>query len=103
MRGLAVILLLVAPGLALAAELRGVVVGITDGDTLTVLIAKQQLKIRLADIDAPESKQPFGTRSRQSLAALCFKKDARLETQGKDRYGSTIGTVSRPAQPDPLT
>ena len=86
-------LLLILATLAPAAELRGVVVGITDGDTLTILIANQQLKVRLADIDAPESKQPFGTRSRQSLAALCFKKDARLETRGKDRYGRTIATV----------
>ena len=64
-----------------------------DGDTLTVLIDRRQVKVRLADIDAPESKQTFGTRSRQSLAALCFNKEARLETQGKDRYGRIVATV----------
>lgn len=76
-----------------ASEIVGRVVSVQDGDTLTVLVAKRQVKVRLADIDAPESKQPFGSRSRQSLAALCFNKEARLETQGKDRYGRTIATV----------
>lgn len=86
-------LLLLAITLAVAAELRGVVVGVSDGDTITVLVNRKQIKVRLADIDAPESKQPFGTRSRQSLAALCFNKEAWLETQGKDRYGRAIATV----------
>lgn len=76
-----------------AEEITGRVVSIQDGDTLTVLVVKKQVKVRLADIDAPESKQPFGTRSRQSLAALCFNKEARLETSGRDRYGRTISTV----------
>jgi micrococcal nuclease len=71
----------------------GRVVGIADGDTLTVLVDQKQVKVRLADIDAPESKQPFGTRSRQSLSAICFNKEARLDSQGKDRYGRTIATV----------
>lgn len=44
-------------------------------------------------MDAPERKQPFGTRSRQWLAALCFNKEAQLETAGKDRNGRTIATV----------
>ena len=49
--------------------------------------------MRLAEIDAPESKQPFGNRSRQSLAALCFKKPATVSTVNKDRYGRTVGYV----------
>ena len=93
MRGVLAALFFLTSALGLAAELRGVVVAVTDGDTLTVLVAKRQVKVRLADIDAPESKQPFGTRSRQSLAAICFNMEARLETQGKDRYGRTIATV----------
>jgi len=46
------------------------VVSISDGDTLTVMVDRQQVKVRLADIDAPERKQPYGTRARQSLAEL---------------------------------
>lgn len=76
-------------GLAQAAS----VVGISDGDTLTVLVDQRQVKVRLAEIDAPESKQPFGARSKQSLSELCFQKDAELETAGKDRYGRTIARV----------
>ena len=77
-----------------ASELVGRVVAIADGDTLTVLVTRQQIKVRLTDIDAPERKQPFGTRSRQSLADMCAGKDARIAEQGKDRYGRTLGRVS---------
>lgn len=76
-----------------AGELVGRVVKIQDGDTLTVLLSRQQIKVRLTDIDAPERKQPFGTRSRQSLADLCHGKDARIDDKGKDRYGRTLGRV----------
>src|SRR5687767_892413 len=77
----------------LAETLSGRVVAIADGDTLTVLVDRHQVRVRLADIDAPERKQPFGTRSRLSLAALCFGREARLETTGKDRYDRLIATV----------
>ena len=77
-----------------AANVSGRVVSIADGDTLTVLVDHKQVKVRLADIDAPERKQPYGTRSRQSLAELCHQKAATVETREKDRYGRTIGYVS---------
>ena len=69
-------------------------VSIQDGDTLTVLVSRKQIKVRLTEIDAPERKQPFGTRSRQSLAEMCAGKDARIAEQGKDRYGRTLGRVT---------
>ncbi len=60
---------------AQAQNFNGQVVGIADGDTLTVLKAdKEQVKIRLAEINAPEKGQPFGTQSKQSLSDLCFGK-----------------------------
>ena len=77
------LLLFAAP--AHAQTLTGRVIGIADGDTVTVLVDRQQVKVRLADIDAPEGRQAFGSRSKQALSDLCFQKDARLETQGKDR------------------
>ncbi len=86
---LALVLLSEAP----AETITGRVVAIADGDTLTVLVDRHQVKVRLADIDAPKSKQPWGSRSKQSLAMLCFSKEARLETAGKDRYGRRIATV----------
>jgi len=76
-----------------AGEFFGRVVSIQDGDTLTVLVDRKRIKVRLTEIDAPEHNQPFGTRSRQSLAQLCANKDARVTTKGKDRNGRTLGRV----------
>ncbi len=71
------------------------VIGISDGDTLTVLNEnKQQVKIRLAEIDAPEKGQPFSTQSKQSLSDLCFGKQAKITSRVKDRYGRTVAHVS---------
>lgn len=70
------------------------VVGISDGDTLTVLHDQQQIKIRLAEIDAPEKAQPFGARSRQALADLCFQAKAEIKPEKRDRYGRTVARVS---------
>jgi len=75
------------------AEVSGKVIGISDGDTLTLLSGREQIKVRLSEMDAPEKKQPFGNRSKQSLSALCFNKTARLDEQGKDRYGRTLARV----------
>lgn len=81
-------------GQAWAATLEGRVVGVHDGDTITVLDAsKRQHKIRLAAIDAPESKQAFGTRSRQNLAGLVFGKDVAIEWSRRDRYKRIVGKV----------
>jgi endonuclease YncB( thermonuclease family) len=89
---LALLLLFSFP--ALAAELRGEVVGISDGDTLTLLTAtRQQVRVRLAEIDAPESRQPWGSRARQALSALVFRKAVVVTVQDTDRYGRTVGTV----------
>ena len=85
--------LFITIGAAEAGELSGRVVRVHDGDTLTVLVSRKQIKVRLLDIDAPERKQAFGTRSRESLAELCHGKDARVEWEDKDRYGRTLGRV----------
>ena len=50
-----------------AETLTGRIVGVSDGDTLTLLDAKQvPHKIRVAGIDAPEKKQPFGEKAKSS-------------------------------------
>ncbi len=70
-----------------AADLRGTVVGVTDGDTLTVLDGShKQHKIRLTGIDAPEKRQPYGELSKQHLSALVFKKEATLDCFKVDQY-----------------
>jgi endonuclease YncB( thermonuclease family) len=78
-----------------AAEfLEGRVVGVHDGDTVTLLIpGNKQVKIRLAQIDAPESDQAFGQRSKQSLSDMVFNKNIRVEKDTIDKYGRTVGTI----------
>lgn len=83
-----------AATIACAGDLTGKVVRIQDGDTLTLLVDQRQVRVRLASIDAPESKQPFGTRSRQALADLCHGRTTTVAEQGLDRYGRTLGTVT---------
>ncbi|QEL64783.1 hypothetical protein OTERR_13070 [Oryzomicrobium terrae] len=70
------------------------IVGVTDGDTLTALcLGDERVKVRLAEIDAPEKKQPFGARAKESLSDMCFGKDAEIVPQAKDRYGRTVARV----------
>ncbi len=77
-----------------AETITGYVVGIADGDTITVLDAnRQQHKIRLAGIDAPENTQAFGDSSKQNLAAMVFNKTVAVEWDKQDRYGRTVGKV----------
>lgn len=79
----------------LPALLLGLVVGVSDGDTLTLLTDdKQQVKVRLAEIDAPEKRQAFGQRSKQSLSDLCYQQQARLQVVDTDRYGRAVARVS---------
>ncbi len=70
------------------------IIGIADGDTLTLLVDRQPLKIRLANIDAPEKAQAFGQRAKQSLSDLCWGKDATYKAQTVDRYGRTVAVVT---------
>jgi endonuclease YncB( thermonuclease family) len=79
-----------------AAEwvVEGRVVGVSDGDTITVLDDTEfQHRIRFAGIDAPERKQPYGDRSRQSLSALVFQKRVEARCHKKDRYGREVCAV----------
>jgi endonuclease YncB( thermonuclease family) len=72
----------------------GRVVGISDGDTITLLDrANAQHKIRLSGIDAPERGQAFGERSKQNLAMLVFEKQVEARCQKRDRYGREVCSV----------
>ncbi len=73
----------------------GKVVGIADGDTITVLRAsREQVKIRLYGIDAPESDQPFGQASRKNLSALVFGEKVDVLVMSVDRYGRTVARIN---------
>lgn len=82
-----------------AERLSGSVVGIADGDTLTLLSPeKVQTRIRLAQIDAPEKKQAFGQKSKASLSDLVYGQAVEVEVETLDRYGRSVGTVFRQGQ-----
>lgn len=90
----ALALFLAAP--ASATTLEGLVVGVADGDTLTVLDnGRRQHKIRLAGIDAPEKRQHFGQRSKQSLSELAYLQHVQVDVSKQDRYGRSVGKVLR--------
>ncbi len=92
---LGILFLLLLVGSPAAAEtLSGRVVGITDGDTLTLLtVDRVQVKVRLAEIDAPEARQPYGQRAKQALAALAFGREVDVSVVDQDRYGRQVGRV----------
>lgn len=79
---------------AYADLFEGRVVGIADGDTLTVLRAdRTQKKVRLLGIDAPEKNQDFGKRSKEALTAKVAGQQVRVEFKKKDKYGRILGKV----------
>ena len=90
--------LILVAGLMLAlnahADFTGKVVNVADGDTITVLRDRTQVKVRLLEIDAPEKAQAFGTKSKESLSEMCFGKTAEVADKGKDRYGRTLARIT---------
>lgn len=75
------------------ADLTGRVIGVSDGDTITILCNKTEVSIRLAEIDCPEKGQPYGKAAKRYASELVFGRTVRVHECGKDRYGRTIGTV----------
>ena len=91
---LVVLLLCFGIQYAFADVLIGKVVGVSDGDTITLLDAgKTQYKIRLVGIDAPEKAQPYGQISKRNLSDLIYGKEVHVEWTKKDRYQRTLGKI----------
>jgi len=80
---------------AIAAEFPAKVVGVADGDTVTVLIdcAKFEMPVRLSGIDAPEKKMPFGDAAKKSLSELVFGREVIVDFEKRDKYGRLVGKV----------
>ncbi|QQS55105.1 MAG: thermonuclease family protein [Candidatus Competibacteraceae bacterium] len=77
-----------------AAEFGGRVVGVSDGDTLTVRTDdNRRVRVRLAGIDAPEHDQPYGSAATRSLAGLALNRVVRVRVVAEDDYGRTVGAV----------
>lgn len=92
-RALLCFVLLLASTQLHAETLAGRVVAIADGDTLTLLLNREEHRIRLAEIDTPERGQAWGTRARQALADLVFNRDVTVDVIDVDRYGRKIGRI----------
>ncbi|EJA1307296.1 thermonuclease family protein [Salmonella enterica] len=76
-----------------AAEIQGKVIRVLDGDTIEVLQSKMPVRIRLANIDAPEKKQAFGRWSTNQLKGLVAAQPVTVTYMQTDRYGRIIGRV----------
>lgn len=89
------LMLLVLPSVVSAApQLRGRVVAVLDGDTITVLDSdRRQHRVRLHQIDAPEKDQDFGAAAKKSLSQMIYRRDVAVATVTTDRYRREVGTV----------
>jgi micrococcal nuclease len=76
-----------------AQTITGKVVGVADGDTITVLQDRTQYKIRLYGIDCPESGQDFGNRAKQFVSGMVYGKQVQVIQKDMDRYGRVVGMV----------
>ena len=81
-------------GASRGCGLEGRVTKVVDGDTLHVRTdAGDAVKVRLAEIDSPEKRQPFGASAQKRLKSLCGDKEVCITVRGRDRYGRMLGTV----------
>jgi micrococcal nuclease len=75
-------------------SIKGRVVGVHDGDSITVLThAQQQIKVRLEGIDAPELRQAFGQKAKVTLSGMVMSRQITLQQIGTDRYKRTLAVV----------
>ena len=90
--GLASILSAAAP-----EEFSGRVVGIADGDTITVLHNGVAERVRLYGIDCPEKSQAFYSAAKEYAGQRSFQKTVTVRVKGRDRWNRTIGEVVLPS------
>ncbi len=99
MRYLTLPAIVLVTGLVFAAppkvveEFSGKVIGVTDGDTIKVLVNKESVTVRLEGIDAPESGQSYGKKSKEALAEMVASKTVTVKKTGTDKYKRTLGIV----------
>ena len=72
-------------------EFRGRVVGVSDGDTVRILVNEKPVTVRLQGIDAPELGQSFGSRSKEALSKLVAGKTVSVRKSGEDQYKRHAG------------
>ncbi|OGS97112.1 MAG: hypothetical protein A3K04_09710 [Gallionellales bacterium RBG_16_56_9] len=77
-----------------ARTFSGKVIAVLDGDTLLVMRAGKPVKVRLAEVDAPEKAQPYGTAAQKSLAEMVMGKQIQVASRAVDDYGRMVATVN---------
>jgi endonuclease YncB( thermonuclease family) len=87
---------MLVPWRVCAEQCSGKVVGLSDGDTLSVLREGKAVKVRLHGVDTPEKAQAFGTQARQFTGALAFPQTVTVVVRDTDRYGRLVGDVQLP-------
>jgi endonuclease YncB( thermonuclease family) len=90
------VLWVLVPLLVYADQFTGKVVGIADGDTISVLHEGKAVKVRLHGVDTPEKAQAFGTQARKFTGDLVFQRDVTVVVHTTDRYGRLVGEVMLP-------
>jgi micrococcal nuclease len=90
---LVALVLLTVPAFA-QERFAGKVVGVTDGDTISVMREGHSVRVRLEGIDCPERRQDFGQRAKQFTSEMAFGKDAAIEVRDVDRYGRLVARVT---------
>lgn len=73
--------------------IKGKVVGISDGDTIELLISGGTVRIRLHGVDCPESGQAFGKQAKQVTSDLVFGKNVKVEIVTREKYNRLVGVV----------
>ena len=71
----------------------GEVVGVHDGDSITVLARGIKEKIRLMGIDCPETDQPFGEAATLATTRLALHQTVTVTNRGRDRYHRLLGEI----------
>ncbi|MEN5378907.1 thermonuclease family protein [Sphingobacterium kitahiroshimense] len=90
----AILFFLLLPIYLFSQTIKGKVIRVADGDTITILdSANNQLRVRLYGIDAPEKGQDFGNVAKNFISDLCFSKTVSIDIKDIDRYGRTVGIV----------
>ena len=83
-------------GAAPVEEFSGQVVGVADGDTISVLRDGHATTVRLVGIDAPEKRQAYGQPAKRFASSLAFGQTVTVRVRGHDRYMRTLGEVILP-------
>lgn len=87
-------LVFVVPIDALASDFKARIDRVVDGDTLMAITKDgRSLRLRLADIDAPEKDQDWGTEATQMLSKMALGKSANVRVEDTDRYGRLVATI----------